>query len=217
MSAMIGRRAPGLQETKRTRGSIVRVRMRNFMTYTDVETRPGPRLNVLCGPNGSGKSSLVTAIGLCMGSDSTSAGRGMDMHKYVKNGETKGSVEVELFEALDDSRNAVIKLNLTTNGSPPVFFEVNGKRQTKQNVKKLVKQLGIHIDNLCCFLAQERVQKFTQLNSTKLLEETEKAVDLDYYEQHKDLIHLSKSENKLDTQRALKSLTDIVHSPEVSF
>ena len=26
-----------------------------------------------------------------------------------------------------------------------------------------------------------------------------------------------KSENKLDTQRALKSLTDIVHSPEVSF
>ena len=26
-----------------------------------------------------------------------------------------------------------------------------------------------------------------------------------------------KSENKLDTQRALKSLTDIVHSPEVIF
>lgn len=193
----------------------MRVRMRNFMTYTDVETRPGPRLNVLCGPNGSGKSSLVTAIGLCMGSDSTSAGRGMDMHKYVKNGETKGSVEVELFEALDDSRNAVIKLNLTTNGSPPVFFEVNGKRQTKQNVKKLVKQLGIHIDNLCCFLAQERVQKFTQLNSTKLLEETEKAVDLDYYKQHQDLIHLSKSENKLDKE--LTSVLETLQRRETEF
>ena len=37
------------------RGSIVRLTMKNFVTYNDAEIRPGPRLNVIVGPNGSGK------------------------------------------------------------------------------------------------------------------------------------------------------------------
>ena len=35
-------------------GSIVRVKMINFLTYDDCEVFPGPRLNVILGPNGSG-------------------------------------------------------------------------------------------------------------------------------------------------------------------
>ena len=48
-------------------GSVVRVRMQNFLTYDDAEFRPGPHLNMVVGPNGSGKSTLVCAIciGLC--------------------------------------------------------------------------------------------------------------------------------------------------------
>lgn len=42
--------------------------MRNFLTYTDCEVFPGPKLNVVIGPNGSGKSSLTHAICLaCLG------------------------------------------------------------------------------------------------------------------------------------------------------
>ena len=35
-------------------GSIYRVKMSNFLTYTDAEFFPGPRLNVVLGPNGTG-------------------------------------------------------------------------------------------------------------------------------------------------------------------
>ena len=48
-------------------GSVVRIKMRNFLTYDDVEFRPGPRVNLLIGPNGTGKSSVVCAICLGLG------------------------------------------------------------------------------------------------------------------------------------------------------
>ena len=48
-------------------GSIVRVKLVNFVTYTAVEFFPGPRLNMVIGPNGTGKSTLVCAICLGLG------------------------------------------------------------------------------------------------------------------------------------------------------
>ena len=46
-------------------GSIVRVKLENFVTYEAVEFFPGPSLNMVIGPNGTGKSTLVCAI--CIG------------------------------------------------------------------------------------------------------------------------------------------------------
>ena len=45
-------------------GSIVRVQLKNFVTYDYVEFRPGPYLNMIIGPNGTGKSSIACAIAL---------------------------------------------------------------------------------------------------------------------------------------------------------
>ena len=53
-------------------GSVLRVRMHNFLTFDDCEVFPGPRLNVILGPNGTGKSSVTHAICLaCCGSPAT--------------------------------------------------------------------------------------------------------------------------------------------------
>ncbi len=46
-------------------GSIVRIQLRNFLTYDWVEFQPGPYLNMIFGPNGTGKSSIACAI--CLG------------------------------------------------------------------------------------------------------------------------------------------------------
>ena len=48
-------------------GSIVRVKLTDFVTYTAVEFFPGPSLNMVIGPNGTGKSTLVCAICLGLG------------------------------------------------------------------------------------------------------------------------------------------------------
>lgn len=48
-------------------GSIVRIKVTNFVTYTSAEFFPGPKLNMVIGPNGTGKSTLVCAICLGLG------------------------------------------------------------------------------------------------------------------------------------------------------
>lgn len=48
-------------------GAIVRVKLRDFVTYRSAEFFPGPRLNMVIGPNGTGKSTLVCAICLGLG------------------------------------------------------------------------------------------------------------------------------------------------------
>jgi hypothetical protein len=48
-------------------GSIVRIKVQNFVTYTQVEVFPGPNLNMVIGPNGTGKSTIVCAICLGLG------------------------------------------------------------------------------------------------------------------------------------------------------
>lgn len=48
-------------------GAIVRIKVINFVTYTQAEFFPGPKLNMVIGPNGTGKSTLVCAICLGLG------------------------------------------------------------------------------------------------------------------------------------------------------
>ena len=77
-------------------GSIVRINVKNFVTYTAAEIRPGPSLNMVIGPNGTGKSTLVCAICLGLGHTPTHLGRAKEVSEYVKHGYREAFVEVEL-------------------------------------------------------------------------------------------------------------------------
>ena len=50
----------GYQLPKMRDGSIVRIKIHNFMTYDDCEFFPGPGLNLVLGPNGTGEFQLIT-------------------------------------------------------------------------------------------------------------------------------------------------------------
>ena len=58
---------PTGSRTRYRPGSIVRIKLANFVTYTAVDFFPGPSLNMVIGPNGTGKSTLVCAICLGLG------------------------------------------------------------------------------------------------------------------------------------------------------
>ena len=45
-------------------GSIVRIQLKNFVTYDYVQFHCGAHLNMILGPNGTGKSSIACAIAL---------------------------------------------------------------------------------------------------------------------------------------------------------
>ena len=86
-------------------GSIVRVQLRNFVTYDYVEFFPCNYLNMILGPNGTGKSSIACA--LCIGLNFPPSvrsrvltslfpvltlvlqtmGRATEIHSFVKMGE----------------------------------------------------------------------------------------------------------------------------------
>ncbi len=57
----------GQKPSEMREGSIVSLKLKNFLVYEDVKVRFGPRLNMVVGPNGSGKSTLVCAIALGLG------------------------------------------------------------------------------------------------------------------------------------------------------
>lgn len=62
-----GSGSAGGKTSEMREGSIVSLKLKNFLVYRDVKVHLGPRLNMVVGPNGSGKSTLVCAIALGLG------------------------------------------------------------------------------------------------------------------------------------------------------
>lgn len=200
-------------------GSIVRVKLKNFVTYTAAEFHLGPSLNMIIGPNGTGKSTLVCAICLGLGWSSEHLGRAKELSAFVKHGAAEGEIEIELAKAEGMQTNPVIRRVLRREGNKTVFF-LNDKHATKSAVMDLCKAFSIQIDNLCQFLPQDRVVEFAKMKDTerlratlgaaarpemsewhdqlKTLREEEKGVEV---QRHNDEEHLKKLESLQNTTR----------------
>jgi chromosome segregation ATPase len=88
---------PQLSDREWRRGAIVRILMRNFVTYSLCEVCPGPRLNLVIGPNGVGKSTLVCALALGLAGSPALLGRGKEVSDYIRHGHTSATLEIELY------------------------------------------------------------------------------------------------------------------------
>ncbi|KAK0723907.1 P-loop containing nucleoside triphosphate hydrolase protein [Apiosordaria backusii] len=152
-------------------GAIVRVKLRNFVTYSEAEFFLGPNLNMVIGPNGTGKSSLVCAICLGLGYPPSVLGRASAFGEFVKHGSDEAELEVELQRRPEDAENYVVGLVIRRedNGRK---FTINGTRSNHKDVQRLMRRLRIQIDNLCQFLPQDKVAEFAGLSPVELLEKT---------------------------------------------
>ncbi|KAM9994805.1 hypothetical protein ACTFIY_001004 [Dictyostelium cf. discoideum] len=191
-------------------GSIVRIKLNNFVTYSDVEFRPGPRLNVIIGPNGSGKSSIVCAIALGLGGAPNLLGRQKQLGDFIKNRCSQGYIEIELHNESGD--NYIIRRDLKKEGNGSEFH-INGKTISKNDLITTIKKLNVQVDNLCQFLPQDKVVSFASMSPTELLIETEKAININnMYENHQELIRLQSNHQKESTtfEELKKNLDDLV-------
>ncbi|KAL8900546.1 MAG: hypothetical protein Q9207_005638 [Kuettlingeria erythrocarpa] len=169
----VRRRRP---KAKHQPGSIVRVKLANFVTYTAVEFLPGPSLNMVIGPNGTGKSTLVCAICLGLGWGPQHLGRAKDVSEFVKHGEQEAAIDIEL--AADPTRhrrNPVIRCNIKRENNKSTF-SIDGRPSNKKAVIELCKSFMIQIDNLCQFLPQDKVVEFAAMTPIELLRSTQRAV-----------------------------------------
>ncbi|RKP15209.1 P-loop containing nucleoside triphosphate hydrolase protein, partial [Piptocephalis cylindrospora] len=158
-------------------GAILQLVLHRFVTYDHCVFRPGPRLNLVIGPNGTGKSTLMCGMILGLGGKPDILGRARDIADFIKHGHDSGWVEVTLRSSSAPEGHVRIKRSIRMNPertSGITSWQVDGQASTLKMVVGLTKRLGIHVDNLCQFLPQDRVASFALLNPTQLLMETEK-------------------------------------------
>ncbi|KAI9659689.1 MAG: Structural maintenance of chromosomes protein 5 [Trizodia sp. TS-e1964] len=186
----------GSQPDAHKPGSIVRVQLTNFVTYTSAEFYPGPSLNMVIGPNGTGKSTLVCAICLGLGWGSQHLGRAKELSEFVKHGSPEATIEIEL--ARDPTRqetNPIFRRRIIREGNKSSFF-IDGRSATAKSVNELCRSFSIQIDNLCQFLPQDRVVEFAALNPIDLLHSTQRAAAPEQMLQWHDNLKSLRAEQK---------------------
>ncbi|KAG7097539.1 hypothetical protein E1B28_004878 [Marasmius oreades] len=154
-------------------GQIVRIQLKNFLTYDYANFHCGPYLNMIIGPNGTGKSSIACAIALGLNWPPSILGRAENIFSFVKNDQDEGYIEIEL-KGPKGRPNLVVRRNLTSK-SKANSFTLNGKPCTAKEISAQMAQLNVQISNLCTFLPQDKVSSFAMMNSQQLLKETQRA------------------------------------------
>jgi len=173
-------------------GSVVGIHLSNFLTYTSTNVHPGPRLNVVVGPNGSGKSSIVCALALGLGGKPHILGRATDPVMFIQHGHEQATIEIQLYAG--DNKIITIRRDIFK-ATGKSEWRINGRKESQHNVVEKVKRLNVQVDNLCQFLAQDKVISFAAMKPNVLLHETEKAVGgEEMLQNHLQLIKLKNTE-----------------------
>ncbi|KAL0107255.1 hypothetical protein PUN28_015650 [Cardiocondyla obscurior] len=178
------------------RGVITHIHLENFITYNEINIKPGRYLNVIIGPNGSGKSTIVSAIVLGLGGKPNIIGRALHIGEFVKYGQNKAKIEIHLKN--DSNKDSVITRTFTKDGTST--WMINGNQANVKAVQKFTESFNIQINNLCQFLPQDKVQDFSKMDAQALLENTERSVgDSNLFEYHVKLKENRANFKKLQT------------------
>ncbi|ODV86729.1 hypothetical protein CANARDRAFT_6302 [[Candida] arabinofermentans NRRL YB-2248] len=186
-----------------SKGSIIRIKLRNFMSYELTEFHFGPTMNLIIGPNGTGKSTVVCAICIGLAGKLEYLGKAsMNLDQFIKTGAQKASIEIEL-KGIEDG-TVIISRELFRKQSAS-SWKVDRKASSESAVKKILKQYNIQLNNLCQFLPQDRVSRFASLKPEELLREIERSYgDGELLIEHNTLI-----KNYIDREESKKALDDL--------
>lgn len=184
------------------KGSVIRVKLHNFMTYKDAVLEPGPRLNLVLGPNGTGKSSFVCALCLGLAGGTTLLARAENVKEFIRRGETESFTEITLSSG--EARPIVVyrRIRFDERSGGLSDWKLNGVVCAMKDVKQKMVELNVQLDNLCQFLPQDKVVEFARLSPIELLRETQKAIDDSRLaDLHKELIEENRAVTSSSRER----------------
>lgn len=200
-------------------GNIINIKLKNFVTYGQTEFKLSPTLNMIIGPNGTGKSTLVCAICLGLAGKPELLGRQKYSVDFIKEGTDHCVIEITIKDSSNSSEVVIVtremNRSLTSHQKEKSEWFIDKQKKDEKSVKGLIKRLNIQLDNLCCFLPQDKVSAFSGLKPTELLMETERAVgNGELLEQHLKLIEYDFS--KRDLTKTLEGHKDTISGLEIS-
>lgn len=150
------------------KGNIVRVQMKDFLTFSNTVIHPGPRMNVILGPNGTGKSTVVSAVCIVFAGNPKLLGRSPDLGAFVKHGERKATIEALLYDP--DLPQGVRSIKRTFDSDGRSHYEIDGERARQADVvSKVNRKYDIQLDNLSQFMPQEKIADFVNHKPEELL------------------------------------------------
>eukprot|EP00172_Hildenbrandia_rubra_P003970 Plantae.Rhodophyta-Hildenbrandia_rubra.ctg719.p1 GENE.Plantae.Rhodophyta-Hildenbrandia_rubra.ctg719~~Plantae.Rhodophyta-Hildenbrandia_rubra.ctg719.p1 ORF type:complete len:1131 (-),score=237.21 Plantae.Rhodophyta-Hildenbrandia_rubra.ctg719:1971-5363(-) len=201
ITGRIGRTLNEYQGFKK--GNIVRLVMKNFLTFSNVALTPGPKMNLILGPNGTGKSTIVNAICIVFGGSLKLLGRNPNLASYIRHGERVAKLEVHVYDP--EARSGVRKICREINSAGKTTCYLEGERVIKKRVDELGKRYDIQLDNLCQFMPQEKISSFSTLRPCDLMSMTVRALGgTKKLEEYNDLITsflTASSDNNLVDER----------------
>ena len=162
--------------------------LENFMSYKYARIPLEAGLNIICGPNGSGKSSILLALSVALGQIYTERSRklsglirwGEDLARITllfNNTPIKGKRPV----AGCSSDTFMLSRYLRKDGT--YWYEADYREIPKNEVIKILSNLGINPDNMLIIMHQNMVEEFSVIPPNKKLEMLEEAVGFQAYRQ----------------------------------
>lgn len=179
-------------------GSIIHIKLIDFLTYDVCEIHPGPYMNMIIGPNGSGKSTIVAAMALGLGAPLTILGRSTSISQFVKYGKEKATIEITIKNPSTTTPTSTIKRIFKRKNNTSEWF-IDDSKTTHSSILSLCKNLHVQLENLCQFLPQDKVSEFARLTPQELLLETIRAVQPSFESDYEQLIQqrqLQRNEEK---------------------
>ncbi|GIY58523.1 structural maintenance of chromosomes protein 5 [Caerostris darwini] len=152
-------------------GRIIRIKLKGFMTYDELEIRPKSGLNLIIGLNGSGKSSIMAAICLGLGGKPIHTGRSVQSSELINFKHSKAVIEIDL-ESQHGGKETICRI-IERDKS---LWYLNNSQVSYNEIISIVKKYNIDMGNLCQFLPQEKVAEFAKMNKKQRLENMIQAI-----------------------------------------
>lgn len=173
LAAGAGTSGSGSDRQLFARGTIKKVKVHDFMTYSGTVTiSPGARLNLVLGPNGTGKSSFVCALCIGLNGSPKTLGRADNLKDSVRRGAEAFWTEITLSSGgpgPDFKVRRSVTLRRPDRDAPQdkavtryeSKWAINGQESSAKDVDKLGKDLNLQFDNLCqmCTVPHHRMYR----------------------------------------------------------
>ena len=171
------REAPDPGDLAHGNGTILRVKLTNFMCHHNLEVEFGPRINFLVGENGSGKSAVLTALSLALGVRARETRRTEKGIKgFIREGANFAKVEVSIRNVGDDALDPdvygdviTVERHITQNSSSYKIKGKDGKDvgSSRDKLIRITDHFNIDVNNPVVVMSQDSSREFLHSGKAK--------------------------------------------------